>query len=671
MNLQEILSHLDGVKPQSDGSYIALCPCHDDHRPSLDIMEGQKGIVMTCPVCGADGKTVMDALNLDVKELFFEQKSAVTRPEQVTYYYSENLKKTRFYVWDNTSQSYHKAFCWYHKGDKGQQVKGLPKDENGRSLPVPLYKQGSVFQARERGETLYIAEGEKDVDTLTNDLGLLAVCSPHGAGRGKLEKKWCREYNEMFKGVSVAIIPDNDDPGRELANYIAEQIEPFADEVKALDLTKEWTDLKHKGDITDVYEKEKPSQNESKEEAVRFKLKALTMTTEVYLKAPPLAGELAERPSGALTEGAEQEQAPCSQKQTRAGGNEAPSVSKADTSPKAKALGEALKNEPKYICLDDVESTTTEWLWYPYIPQGKITLMTADPGTGKTFLSLYLAAQVSTGRPFYGETRAYCEPANVVYQTAEDGIADTIKPRLEPMRPNFSKIFILDETDKTLNLSDDRVEQIMKDLKPKLLIFDPLQAYLGAKIDMNRANEVRPVLQRLHNLAEKYNVAVILIMHHSKSSQNAALHRALGSMDIPAVARSMLILGKDPKNPFGRILCHEKSSLEMRGRSICFEVNPKQGGIKFNCFCDETADDILNFKQTERNKPSVKKDELCDKILEMFGEENEIEIKDMNEICERFECSTSTLYRARKELDIKHKYKGFGNERVVVWSLPE
>ena len=297
--------------------------------------------------------------------------------------------------------------------------------------------------------------------------------------------------------------------------------------------------------------------------------------------------------------------------------------------------------------------------------------MTADPGTGKTFLSLYLAAQVSTGRPFYGETRAYCEPANVVYQTAEDGIADTIKPRLEPMRPNFSKIFILDETDKTLNLSDDRVEQIMKDLKPKLLIFDPLQAYLGAKIDMNRANEVRPVLQRLHNLAEKYNVAVILIMHHSKSSQNAALHRALGSMDIPAVARSMLILGKDPKNPFGRILCHEKSSLEMRGRSICFEVNPKQGGIKFNCFCDETADDILNFKQTERNKPSVKKDELCDKILEMFGEENEIEIKDMNEICERFECSTSTLYRARKELDIKHKYKGFGNERVVVWSLPE
>ena len=67
----------------------------------------------------------------------------------------------------------------------------------------------------------------------------------------------------------------------------------------------------------------------------------------------------------------------------------------------------------------------------------------------------------------------------------------------------------------------------------------------------------------------------------------------------------------------------------------------------------------------------MKKDELCDKILEMFGEENEIEIKDMNEICERFECSTSTLYRARKELDIKHKYKGFGNERVVVWSLPE
>ena len=623
MNLQEILTHLNGVKPQSDGSFIALCPCHDDHHPSLDITQGQKGIVMNCPVCGANGESVMRALNLDVKDLFNEQiVSAKPRPEPVTYYYSENLKKTRFYIWDKQKNGYTKAFCWYHKGDRGQQVKGLPKDENGRSVLPPLYKQGNIALAREYLEPVYIVEGEKDADTLTNELGLFAVCSPHGAGRGNLEKKWSDEYNKLFEGVSVAVIPDNDDPGRELANYIASQILPYADEVKVLDLTREWIDLKQKGDITDVYESEKPSQDMSLADTVKFKLNALNLTTK-----PITLKDLVE--------------------------------------------SKAKEKSNKYICLDDVESTETEWLWYPYIPQGKITLMTADPGTGKTFLSLYLAAQVSTGRPFYGEDCAYKEPANVVYQTAEDGIADTIKPRLESMRPDFTKIFILDETDKSLSLSDKRIEEIMRDIKPKLIIFDPLQAYLGAKIDMNRANEVRPILERLGKLAEKYGVAVILIMHHSKASQNSALHRALGSMDIPAVARSMLILGRDPKNPFGRILCHEKSSLAQRGRSVLFEVNPMQGGIKFNGFTDLTADDILNIKAESRNKPSVKADEVAEQILEWFGEDEYKEVESIKALCEKFDCSQYTLYKARDDLKIKSTVNGFGKEKKIVWTIPD
>lgn len=635
MQLHELLNHLHGVKPQSDGSYIALCPCHDDHRPSLDITQGQKGIVMNCPVCSANGESVMNALGLDVKELFYDNNNTARDDRRlkkpVTYYYSENLKKTRFYFWDKQKNGYSKGFCWYHRGANDRQVKGLPKDENGKSVLPPLYKQGSIKSANEYLETVYIVEGEKDVDTMTNELGLFAVCSPHGAGRGNLEKKWSGEYNKLFEGASVAVIPDNDDPGRELANYIASQILPYADEVKVLDLTREWVDLKKKGDITDVYESEKPSQDLSLAETVKFKLKALTMTTK-------------------------------------------PSTSKDLFYIEEKESGSESKEKSKnnYICLDDVESKETEWLWYPYIPQGKITLMTADPGTGKTFLSLYLAAQVSTGRPFYGEEGApYKEPANVVYQTAEDGIADTIKPRLEPMRPDFSKIFILDETDKSLSLSDKRIEKIMIDLKPKLMIFDPLQAYLGAKVDMNRANEVRPILERLGKLAEKHGVAVILIMHHSKASQNSALHRALGSMDIPAVARSMLIMGKDPKNPFGRVLCHEKSSLAKRGRSVCFEVNFNEGGIKFNGFCDDTADEILNAKSDSRNRPSVKVDEAAEQILEWFGEDKYKEVESVKNLCNQLGCSQHTLYKAKKELGIKSVNKGYGKEKTAFWVLPD
>lgn len=325
----------------------------------------------------------------------------------------------------------------------------------------------------------------------------------------------------------------------------------------------------------------------------------------------------------------------------------------------------------KYIRLSDIDSTRTEWLWKPYIPLGKITLMTADPGTGKTFFSLYLASQVSTGRPFYGESTDRA-PAAAVYQTAEDGIADTIKPRLECMSPDFDNIYVYNEADKGLSLSDDaRIEQIMKDLHPKLMIFDPLQAYLGAQVDMNRANEVRPVLGRIGHLAEQYQCAVIFIMHHSKASQNPALHRALGSMDIPAVARSMLVLGKDPENKARRILCHEKSSLAAAGQSISFEINPGFGGILFSGYSELKADDILNVRTGTRNKPSKKRDDLIDDILELFGEKDYIKVPKIDDLCRQLGCSPRTLYRARDELGIQTSSKGYGKDRVTYWIMPD
>ncbi len=330
-------------------------------------------------------------------------------------------------------------------------------------------------------------------------------------------------------------------------------------------------------------------------------------------------------------------------------------------------------NNRKYTCLANVEACKTVWLWYPYIPCGKITLMTADPGTGKTFLSLYLAAQVSTGRPFYGETTGRA-PAVAIYQTAEEGIADTIKPRLECMQPDFDNIFVYDESDKGLSLSDDRtIEQIMKDLNPLLMIFDPLQAYLGAQIDMNRANQVRPVLGRIGVLAEKYNCAIIFIMHHSKSSQNSALYRALGSMDIPAVARSMLILAKDPDplKPRGVIMCHEKSSLGEHGKSIKFEIEPQLGGVVFGGYSDLKADDILNAPKGTRNKPSKKRDALIDDILELFDGKDFIKIPKIKDLCQQLDASQNTLYRARDELEIQSVSKGYGEDKVTYWLMPD
>ena len=616
MQMIDILQRLTGVKRASGSDhYIALCPCHNDHKPSLDVKAGKVGIVMNCPVCGADGSAVSAALGITVRDLFYEPyKPQRKAPEGADYFYSDSLKKSRFYFWSDKKQGYEKSFCWYHKvGDKWE--KGLPCDENGDKIKPPLYKQANIAAAIKANEPVYIAEGEKDVDTLTDKLGLFAVCSPHGAGSGRLENKWNKAYNALFKGADVVVLADNDEAGKALSQHIAAEILPFAKSVRLPDLSFEWEDLKPKGDITDIYERQEPMQGKTVAETVKMKLGALTAITE---KLAP----------------------------------------KADSKPQ------------KYIRLSDIESTQTEWLWYPYIPLGKITLMTADPGTGKTFLALYLTSQVSTGRPFYGES-AYREPAVAVYQTAEDGVADTIKPRLEPMRPKFENIFVFNEERESLSLSSEHIEEIMKELSPKLMIFDPLQAYLGAGVDMHRANEVRPVLGRIAHLAEKYKCAVIFIMHNSKSAQNSALLRSLGSVDIPAVARSMLVLANNPDKPGGKIMCHEKSSLAAHGRSVLFEIAPQYGGIAFEGFSDLKADDVINSHRDVRKKSSAKLDDICDSLLELFGDSDRLEVSSIKDLCERLGCSHATLYRARNELQIENDSSGFGKDKRIVWTLPE
>ena len=115
----------------------------------------------------------MNALGLPVRELFAEQRQAAqpNKPPSVDYLYTDSLKKTRFYLWNKKKQVHQKSFCWYHKNERGQWTKGLPK-QNGRSLLPPLYKQNNIEWAKRRGKTLYLAEGEKDVDTLTKKLSV-------------------------------------------------------------------------------------------------------------------------------------------------------------------------------------------------------------------------------------------------------------------------------------------------------------------------------------------------------------------------------------------------------------------------------------------------------------------------------------------------------------------
>lgn len=246
----------------------------------------------------------------------------------------------------------------------------------------------------------------------------------------------------------------------------------------------------------------------------------------------------------------------------------------------------------KIINMEDVEAKELDWLWYPYIPYGKITIVQGDPGEGKTTFVLHLAALLTKGEALPCDDKEN-PPINVIYQTAEDGLEDTIKPRLVEAGADCSRIKVIDESTDPLTMSDERLEQAIIETGAKLIILDPIQAYLGAEIDMHRANEIRPILKRLGAIAEQHICAVVLIGHMNKSSGSKSAYRGLGSIDFQATARSVLVVGRLKDNPQTRVIAHDKSSLAPEGQSIAFELD-KDTGFKWIGHYDISVDDLLS-----------------------------------------------------------------------------
>ena len=178
--------------------------------------------------------------------------------------------------------------------------------------------------------------------------------------------------------------------------------------------------------------------------------------------------------------------------------------------------------------MSEVEETVVQWLWYPFIPFGKVTLIQGNPGKGKTWLAMAIAAYCTNGKEL--PNALPIEPFNVLYKTAEDGIADTIKPRLAKCGADKTRVRFINEEEKQLSMTDDRIEKAIRQNNVRLMIMDPIQAYLGANVDMNRANEIRPLFRHLSTIAERTGCAIVLIGHLNKSSGSQSDYRSLGSM---------------------------------------------------------------------------------------------------------------------------------------------
>lgn len=226
----------------------------------------------------------------------------------------------------------------------------------------------------------------------------------------------------------------------------------------------------------------------------------------------------------------------------------------------------------------------TSFLWYPFFPVGDYSVIMSPGGVGKTLFTCGVAAAVSTGKTLPGDAWDK-PPQNVLLISGEDS-GELLKKRLKLSGADLDRVFILDRSDSIgLNFSDgyDEFAETIKSCNPALVCVDPWQSFIGGSVDVNRINAVRPVLQKLANIARQCQCTLILVSHVNKRAQgDNANNAAVGSSDFINAARSALTIIFDEDDEDGRIVIHTKSNYAKYGQSVKYRIT--DGGLTWSGF---------------------------------------------------------------------------------------
>jgi len=314
------------------------------------------------------------------------------------------------------------------------------------------------------------------------------------------------------------------------------------------------------------------------------------------------------------------------------------------------------------IRMSEVIRTEVSFLWKPYIAFGKLTILHGDPGQGKTYIAMQLCAACTNRVPL--PDMEVIEPFNVIFQTAEDGLGDTIKPRLIEAGADLDRVLVIrEEPNDLLTLMDDRIEKAIVQNNAKMFILDPVQAFIGEKVDMNRANEMRPIFRHLRDVAERTGCAIILIGHLNKSGGSQSTYRGLGSIDQTASVRSVLLVGRTKDDPNLRVMVHDKSSLAPAGESVAFILGDEDG-FRWIGGYDITADDLLQGSDQKRQNKIQQARELICSLLE-GGQQ--LLSENIDRAALEKGISARTVRDAKKELGDTLKSRITDGRRKVFW----
>ncbi|MDE6776728.1 MAG: AAA family ATPase [Oscillospiraceae bacterium] len=439
---------------------------------------------------------------------------------------------------------------------------------------APLYNFNILHNNKDNTEhPIVIVEGEKDVETLAN-MEILATSLPNGGQ----SKQWHELYNDGLQGHDIIILTDNDKTGETYGETVAKNVSRIARSVKIVPAKAIWSECPEKGDISDIAE------TLGQDKTIELLLDAIKKT-EYYVDISDFE-EL---------------------------------INDAEVFPKQKI---------KYsiIQLSKVEPETQEFLWNPYIPIGELTIMYAAGGTGKSFATVGIASDITTGRtlPIYGNQQVITKPEKVLFISAEDN-ESVILNRMREARGNPDNCFVLKtpKTRKELDAEsfllpqnkDDIVRiqalaDLLEEIHPKLVIIDPWSVYIGDDKNMNKANDVRGVTNVLTVLAKEFHCAILVVAHVNKMPQTENANNAVsGSTALIDSSRSALCIRSFGADSDRRVMIQTKSNYQKKAKSVCYRII-NQGENRTACFewdgfTDLTEDDLTKSARTGKSLSDI------------------------------------------------------------------